>query len=74
MEQTRLGRVPLHYQWKLLMMKDLQHHLFHLTFDGKLALAPIENPHMVLDMGTGTGIWAMDYGNPPHLPFKFPSK
>ncbi|KAE8450362.1 hypothetical protein EG329_006436 [Mollisiaceae sp. DMI_Dod_QoI] len=40
---------------------DLQHHLFNLTFDGKLALAPISNPHMVLDMGTGTGIWAMEY-------------
>ncbi|KUJ06936.1 S-adenosyl-L-methionine-dependent methyltransferase [Mollisia scopiformis] len=40
---------------------DLQHHLFHLTFDGKLALAPISNPHVVLDMGTGTGIWAMEY-------------
>merc|ERR1712225_152947 len=41
---------------------DLQHHLFNLTFDGKLALAPISNPHMVLDIGTGTGLWAVDFG------------
>ncbi|KAH7411286.1 S-adenosyl-L-methionine-dependent methyltransferase [Cadophora sp. MPI-SDFR-AT-0126] len=40
---------------------DLQHHLFNLTFDGKLALAPISNPHMVLDIGTGTGLWAVDF-------------
>ncbi|KAF8861792.1 methyltransferase domain-containing protein [Acephala macrosclerotiorum] len=40
---------------------DLQHHIFNLTFDGKLALAPISKPHMVLDMGTGTGIWALEF-------------
>lgn len=44
---------------------DLQHHLFLLTLDGKLALAPIEEMiggiHNVLDIGTGTGIWAIDF-------------
>lgn len=47
----------------LVDIKDMQHHLFYLTFDGKLALAPVSNPQMVLDMGTGTGIWATDYGS-----------
>jgi SAM-dependent methyltransferase len=46
---------------------DLQHHLFLLTFDGKLALAPIEEMpggiHNVLDIGTGTGIWAIDFAS-----------
>ena len=28
--------------------------------DGKLHLAPIKNPHRILDIGTGTGIWAID--------------
>ena len=42
---------------------DLQHHLFLLTFHGKLFLAPInENPLHILDVGTGTGIWALDVG------------
>lgn len=35
-----------------------RHHLFLLTFNDKLFLAPIENPLNVLDVGTGTGIWA----------------
>jgi ubiquinone/menaquinone biosynthesis C-methylase UbiE len=30
--------------------------------EGKLYLAPIDNPARVLDVGTGTGIWALDFG------------
>jgi SAM-dependent methyltransferase len=42
---------------------DLQHHIFGLTLDGKLTTAPIEEAklHNVLDVGTGTGIWAIDF-------------
>lgn len=40
---------------------DLGHELFNRTFNGKLCTAPIENPMNVLDIGTGTGIWAMDF-------------
>ncbi|KAK3998047.1 methyltransferase domain-containing protein [Cladorrhinum sp. PSN332] len=46
---------------------DLQHHIFYLTLDGKLGLSPPnedkENAGRVLDLGTGTGIWAMDYAD-----------
>jgi len=43
---------------------DLAHHLFTLTFDGKLYLAPVpSNVSNVLDIGTGTGIWAMDFAD-----------
>lgn len=28
---------------------------------GKLFNAPVENPQKVLDLGTGTGIWAIDF-------------
>jgi tRNA1(Val) A37 N6-methylase TrmN6 len=36
---------------------DLQHHLFRLTADGALYLAPIpKDVHNVLDAGCGTGI------------------
>ncbi|KAH7381937.1 S-adenosyl-L-methionine-dependent methyltransferase [Cadophora sp. MPI-SDFR-AT-0126] len=40
---------------------DLQHHLFVMTMDSKLHLAPIENPQHVLDIATGTGIWAIEF-------------
>ncbi|WDK17124.1 methyltransferase domain-containing protein [Colletotrichum graminicola] len=50
---------------------DLQHHLYTLTFDGKLFVSPAgsDKPlHRVLDAGTGTGIWAMDVGMPTPIP------
>ena len=32
------------------------HHIFNMTLEGKLHLAPIgDSPHRVLDIGTGTG-------------------
>lgn len=41
---------------------DMVHHIYSLLLGGKLYQAPISsNPHRVLDLGTGTGIWAMDF-------------
>ena len=43
---------------------NLQHGLFSLLLDGNLFLAPIgPTPHTVLDIGTGTGLWAMDFAD-----------
>jgi len=40
---------------------DLKHHVFKLILGGKLLLAPIDpNPQRILDIGTGTGIWAIE--------------
>lgn len=40
---------------------DMAHHLFLLMLCGQLCLAPIgDSLRKVLDIGTGTGIWAMD--------------
>ena len=33
--------------------------MYLITLDGKLHLAPLNNPQNVLDLGTGNGIWAM---------------
>lgn len=41
---------------------DLQHHAFRLSLDGALYRAPIsKNIQNVLDVGTGTGIWAIEF-------------
>jgi SAM-dependent methyltransferase len=39
---------------------DLQHHLFLLTLDNRLHLCPAGPLRRALDIGTGTGIWAVD--------------
>ncbi|KAG9246445.1 S-adenosyl-L-methionine-dependent methyltransferase [Calycina marina] len=42
---------------------DVQHKMFRVLLDGKLGLAPVpvDKPFHVLDIATGTGIWALDY-------------
>ncbi|KAH7110441.1 S-adenosyl-L-methionine-dependent methyltransferase [Dactylonectria macrodidyma] len=46
---------------------DLEHNLCLLTLDNKLGLSPPNLPNSnvkrVLDLGTGTGIWAIDFGD-----------
>jgi len=43
---------------------DLLHHSFSLAMQGELHLAPIgSNPQKILDLGTGTGIYAIDIGD-----------
>ena len=43
---------------------DLQHRVFWEALDSKLLLAPIPyTPNNVLDIGTGTGIWAIDFAD-----------
>jgi hypothetical protein len=50
---------------------DLFHHIMSLRMNGELHWAPIgDNPQRILDIGTGTGIWAIDMGTrarPVHL-------
>ncbi|KAF2176547.1 S-adenosyl-L-methionine-dependent methyltransferase [Zopfia rhizophila CBS 207.26] len=44
---------------------DLFHHIFTLSLDGRLFLAPVcPEPQRVLDLvGTGTGIWTTDFAD-----------
>ena len=47
---------------------DLQHEMLLSLLGNKLYLAPIAaNPQKILDVGTGTGIWAIDMAD------RFPS-
>ncbi|OJJ44466.1 hypothetical protein ASPZODRAFT_795024 [Penicilliopsis zonata CBS 506.65] len=43
---------------------DFLHHIYGMIFGGRLHLAPLKNfSGRVLDLGTGTGIWAMDFAD-----------
>ncbi|KXH46157.1 hypothetical protein CSIM01_11061 [Colletotrichum simmondsii] len=46
---------------------DMQHHICLITLGGRLGLAPPCQPgvkvNRVLDVGTGTGIWAIQFGD-----------
>ncbi|KAK3342115.1 S-adenosyl-L-methionine-dependent methyltransferase [Lasiosphaeria hispida] len=49
---------------------DLTHHYLTILLDGKLFLAPLKEETLenVLDIGTGTGIWAIDFADAyPHV-------
>ncbi|KAI5857060.1 S-adenosyl-L-methionine-dependent methyltransferase [Tricharina praecox] len=39
---------------------EIFHHIFTMVLEGRLFLSPIEQPKKVLDLGTGTGIWAIE--------------
>lgn len=40
---------------------DLLHHIYSLLLNGEFHRAPVKNPQRVLDLGTGTGIWAIQF-------------
>jgi hypothetical protein len=39
---------------------DIKHHMMKLLCGGDLHFAPLLKPQRILDIGTGTGIWAME--------------
>ena len=40
---------------------EIIHHIYSLLLDGKLCRAPVgDGLQRILDIGTGTGIWAID--------------
>lgn len=40
---------------------DFQHEMTFILLDKRLSVAPVQDPKHVLDVATGTGIWALDY-------------
>ncbi|KAK1545412.1 hypothetical protein CPAR01_02914 [Colletotrichum paranaense] len=61
------GKYNLPNDEKELDRLDLQHHLWLLALDDKLGMAPpcMEGAQVgrVLDVGTGSGIWVLDFGD-----------
>jgi len=47
--------------------EDMKHAMVVSVCDGQLHFAPISHPQRILDIGTGTGIWAID----SKLPYLF---
>ncbi|KAF5487596.1 Secondary metabolism regulator LAE1 [Colletotrichum siamense] len=42
--------------------ENMKHHMIVALCDSKLHNAPINSPQKILDIGTGTGIWAIEMG------------
>lgn len=66
---ARVGRLTSHLGYKFPNDEreqdrlDIIHHIIKLVLNDRLFLAPIENgPIRVLDIGTGTGLWAIEFG------------
>ncbi|RDW84633.1 methyltransferase [Coleophoma cylindrospora] len=60
----RRGAYPLPNDEEEQDRLDLLHHIFRLALHGSLVSAPIgPTPQRVLDVGTGTGIWAMEFSD-----------
>ena len=58
-----ISRSSIDRQQKESDRLDIMHKLTEVTLGGKLNLAPVpSNPQRILDIGTGTGIWAMEMG------------
>lgn len=43
--------------------EDMKHAMVVNLTQGKLHIAPLRNPQKIIDIGTGTGIWAIDMGD-----------
>ncbi|ETN45780.1 uncharacterized protein HMPREF1541_09613 [Cyphellophora europaea CBS 101466] len=46
-----------------LQRLDMHHHIIRLRLGKTLHLAPLADPQRILDIGTGTGIWAIEMGD-----------
>lgn len=56
----KAGSYPLPNDEAELERIDIKHHVIMLLSGGHLHLAPLISPAKILDLGTGTGIWAME--------------
>ncbi|KAL8745226.1 MAG: hypothetical protein Q9190_002608 [Brigantiaea leucoxantha] len=56
----KAGSYPLPNDEAELERIDLKHHVAILLAGGHLHISPLNDPRRILDVGTGTGIWAIE--------------
>lgn len=54
------GRYPIPGDDQEQDREDMKHAMMLELMDGELFYAPVEDPQSILDVGTGTGIWAIE--------------
>ena len=54
------GRYAFPNDEEELNRMNLENHLFFMLLGGKLHHAPLKSPQRILDLGTGSGIWAVE--------------
>ncbi|EPE06649.1 methyltransferase domain-containing protein [Ophiostoma piceae UAMH 11346] len=59
----RNGKYPIPNDDREQDREDMKHALVLELTDGQLIAAPITDPQRIIDLGTGTGIWAMEVGD-----------
>jgi SAM-dependent methyltransferase len=60
----RTGQYPLPNDDAEQDRLDMMHHIYNMMLGGNLYLAPLPKEiYRILDIGTGTGIWAIDIGD-----------
>ena len=65
--ESSISRLKTYVQQELYRL-DLAHHLCTKLMANQLFHAPIEiKNHRILDVGTGTGVWAIDMGKRPWI-------
>lgn len=58
--QSKSGVAEEHRPLTIAIRLDLHHEIMRLAWQNDLFRAPITEPHRILDIGIGTGIWAID--------------
>ncbi|KAJ5899528.1 hypothetical protein N7495_004272 [Penicillium taxi] len=54
------GAYPYPNDEQELERMELQHHMCKLIFEEKIFFVPLEEPQQILDVGTGSGLWAIE--------------